>query len=113
VSSITYPENMDTDVIESRLTRVCSFFTTHADGTSIQDVVNELRTCERELVAHRFARSRAADGRPIRVRVAAVDAALIHVSRALTLVGDGAQAEEARVSVEHAREEIAHIPAFA
>src|SRR3974377_2323739 len=100
---------MDIEVIESRLTKVCSFFTAHADGTSVQDVVYELRSCESELVAHRFARAKAVDGRPIRVLVPAVDAALIYVSRALTLVQDGSQVEELRESVEHAREEIAHI----
>ena len=135
---------MDTEVMESRLTKVCSFFTTHVEGTNVQDVVNELRSCERELVAHRFARAKASDGRPIRVRVPAVDAALIHVSRALSRVRDGSQVEQARASakaaaggaqqktdsaelaaggesvlrelresVEHAREEVAHIPAFA
>jgi len=104
---------MDTEVMESRLTKVCSFFTTDVEGTNVQDVVNELRSCERELVAHRFARATASDGRPIRVRIPAVDAALIHVSRALSLVRDGSQVEQARASVEQAREEVAHIPAFA
>lgn len=98
--------------MESRLNRVSSFLS-HAEATTVQDVVNDLRSCERELVAHRFARTRAADGRPIRVRVPAIDAALIHVSRALSLVRDGSQIEQARESIEQAREEITHIPAFA
>ncbi len=99
--------------MESRLNTVSSFFMTHADRTNVQDVVNLLRSCERELVAHRFARTKAPDGRPIRVRVPAIDAALIHVSRAISLVRDGCHVEQARESIEQAREEITHIPAFA
>ena len=91
--------------------RVCSLFTTDTEGTRVQDVLSELCSCERELVAHRFARSTAADGRPIWVRVPGVDAALIHLSRALSLVRDGSDVELARESVEQAREEVAHIPA--
>lgn len=97
--------------MESHLTKVASFFESHTEGTSVQDVMNELRSCERELVARRFARSTAADGRAIRVRVPAVDAALIHVCRAMSLMGDENHKAQARESVEHARQEVAHIGA--
>ena len=97
--------------MESHLTRVASFFESQAEGTKLQDVMDELRSCERELVARRFARATAADGRPIRVRVPAVDAALIHVCRAMSLMGDSSRLSQVRESIEHAREEVAHIPA--
>jgi hypothetical protein len=101
---------MEIEVMESHLTRVASFFESQAEGTSVQEAINELRSCESELVARRFARAIAADGRAIRVRVPAVDAALIHVCRAMSLMGDSHLAQ-ARESVEHAREEVAHIAA--
>jgi hypothetical protein len=100
---------METEVMECRLTKVVCFFDSPTDGAGLQEVVNELRSCESELVSRRFARSTASDGRAIRVRVPAVDAALIHVSRALSLMGDGSHLEQAKESVEHAREEVAHI----
>jgi hypothetical protein len=102
---------METEVMEYRLTKVVSFFNSPTDGAGLQEVVNELRSCERELVSRRFARSTASDGRSIRVRVPAVDAALIHVSRALSLIGDDSHLEQAKESVEQAREEVAHISA--
>jgi hypothetical protein len=102
---------MDTEVMASHLTKVAFFFESQTEGTHVQEVMNELRSCERELVARRFARSTAADGRAIRVRVPAVDAALIHVTRAMSLMGDTSHLQQARESVEHAREEVAHIAA--
>lgn len=96
--------------MESHLTKVASFFESQAVGTDVQEAMNELRSCERELVARRFARSTTSDGRAIRVRVPAVDAALIHVCRAMSLMGEDHLAQ-ARESVEHAREEVAHIAA--
>ncbi len=95
--------------MESRLTKAASRLNSHALGTSVDDVVTELRSCESELVAHRFAHSTARDGRSIRVKVPGVDAALIHVTRALSFMGDDAHLKQARESVEHAREEVANI----
>ncbi len=102
---------MDTEVMESRLTRAVSFLDSADLGTSVQDVVKELRSCETELVASRFARATAADGRYVRVKVPGVDAALIHVTRALSFMQDPGDLGQARESVQHAREEVAHIAA--
>ena len=95
--------------MEARLTRVASFLDDHGAGTSIEDVVKELRFCEGELVSRRFRRATAADGSPIRVKVMGADAALIHVTRALSLMQDESHLDQARASVEQAREEIAHM----
>lgn len=102
---------MDTELLEARLTKAASFLDSDALGSNFEDVVNELRRCEIDLVANRFVRAKAADGRPIRKKVPEVDAALIYVSRALSLVGDESQIAEARESVEHARDEVAHLSA--
>jgi hypothetical protein len=102
---------MDTEVMESRLTMAASRLDSHATGTSVDDVVIELRSCESELVAHRFARSTARDGRSIRVKIPGVDAALIHVTRALSFMGDDSHLKQARESVENAREEVANLAA--
>ena len=95
--------------MECRLTKVVTFFNSPTHGAGWQEVMKELRSCESELVSRRFARSTASDGRSIRVRVPAADAALIHVSRALSLMGDDSHLEQAKESVEHAREEVAHL----
>jgi hypothetical protein len=102
---------MDTELLEARLTKAASFLDSHALGSDFGDVVKELRRCESDLVANRFVRAEAADGRTIRKKVPEVDAALIYVSRALSLVGDEAHVAEARESVENAREEVAHLSA--
>jgi hypothetical protein len=95
--------------MECRLEKVVSFLGSPTDGPGIQEAMKELRSCERELVSRRFARATAMDGSPIRVRVPAVDAALIYVSRAISLIGDEGHFEEAKENVEQAREEVAHI----
>ncbi len=95
--------------MESRLTQAASRLDSHAVGMSFDDVVSDLRSCENELVAHRFAHSTARDGRSIRVKVPGVDAALIHVTRALSFMGDDAHLKQARESVQHARDEVANI----
>ena len=100
---------MDTQLVEARLTRVASFLDDHGAGTSIEDVVKDLRFCEGELVSRRFRRATAADGSPIRVRVIGADAALIHVTRAISQVQDQSHLDQARASVEQAREEVAHL----
>jgi hypothetical protein len=101
---------MDTElVVGARLTRVASFLDADGAGTSIEDVVKDLRFCEGELVSRRFRRATAADGSPIRVRVIGADAALIHVTRALSLVQDQTHLDQAKASVEQAREEVAHM----
>ena len=98
-------------VVGTRLTRVASFLDAHGTGTSIEDVVKELRFCEGELVTRRFRRATAPDGSPIRVRVIGADAALIHVTRAISLMHDQTHLEQAKASVEQAREEVAHMRA--
>ncbi len=98
--------------VGARLTRVASFLDAHGAGTSVEDVVKDLRFCEGELVSRRFRRATAADGSPIRVRVMGADAALIHVTRALTLVQeDQSHLDQAKASVEQAIEEVAHMGA--
>ncbi|MBS1874040.1 MAG: hypothetical protein JSU00_12565 [Acidobacteria bacterium] len=100
---------METELVEATLTRVASVLECHLAGTSFDDAVTGLRRCESELVTRRFKRTTAADGRSIRVRVPAADAALIHVSRALSLIGDESHLDEAREVVAQAREEVAHM----
>lgn len=97
--------------MESHLTKAVSYLESGDEMAGVQKAVQELRSCETELVARRFARARAADGRVMRVRVPAVDAALIYVSRALSLVGEDEQLQLMRENVEHAREEVSHINA--
>ena len=102
---------MDTELLEARLTKAASFLDSDALGANFEDVVKELRRCESDLVANRFVRAEAPDGRPIRKKVPEMDAALMYVSRALSLVGDESHLEEARESLEHARDEVAHLSA--
>jgi hypothetical protein len=101
---------MDKDVVDSHLTRAVACLDSGSLETKLREVVEELRFCESALVANRFVRSKGANGVVIRVRVAAVDAALIHVSRALSLMGSSApNLKEARDCIESARMEVAHI----
>jgi hypothetical protein len=103
-------EHMEIAVMESHLIRAVSCLESDQAGSKLSEVLAELRCCEQALVAKRFVRSNRADGSSVRVRVPAVDAALIHVSRALSLVGaDRMQLDLALESIEHARTEVAHI----
>jgi hypothetical protein len=101
---------MDKDAVDSHLTRAAACLDSGSLKTNLREIVDELRFCENALVANRFVRSKAANGVVIRVRVAAVDAALIYVSRALSLMGSSVpNLEEARGCIESARMEVAHI----
>jgi hypothetical protein len=103
---------METELMESRLTRVASFLESHQEPASVQQAVAELRSFENELVARRFVRGISADGRTVRMKAPGVEAALIHVSRALALIGNTEpHLEQAIASLENARTAVAHIAA--
>jgi hypothetical protein len=97
---------METESLDSHLSKAVSCL----DSANFQEVVADLRYCEQALVAKRFARATGPGGAAVRVRVPAVDAALIHVTRALTLIGpDQVRLEEVKQSIESARSEVAHL----
>jgi hypothetical protein len=99
---------MDTEQLDYRLTRAAS----HLAQQSVKEVVQDLHTCEQQLVAHRFARRVDTAGNSTRVRVLEVEAALIHVSRALSLIeSDTPDTELAMESINHARVELSHASA--
>jgi hypothetical protein len=96
---------MDTTSLESHLNRAASCL----EESSVQSVLQELHSCEQQLVASRFIRRADASGALRRVRVPEVEAALIHVSRALSLIETNPQrSEEVLDSINHARMELAH-----
>ena len=96
---------MDTEQLDYRLTRAAS----HLAQQSVEGVVQDLHTCEQQLVAHRFARRRDTAGNLTRVRVLEVEAALIHVSRALSLIAsETPDTELAMESINYARVELSH-----
>ncbi len=92
---------METEIVETLLSRIASCLD---DDPS--KALSLLQSCEQQLVTNRFAKAFARDGRAIRVRVPAVDAALIDVSRALSLIHNSASAAQIRESVEHAMGEL-------
>jgi hypothetical protein len=97
---------METESLDSHLSKAVSCL----DSANYQELVADLRFCEQALVAKRFARATGPGGAAVRVRVPAADAALIHVTRALTLIGpDQVRLEELKQSIESARTEVAHL----
>jgi hypothetical protein len=97
---------METESLDSHLSRAASCL----DSANFQAVIADLRFCEQALVAKRFARATGPGGAAVRVRVPAADAALIHVTRAITLINpEHTQLEEIKQSIESARSEVAHL----
>jgi hypothetical protein len=96
---------MEIASLDSHLSRAAS----RLGERSVQDVVQELHTCEQQLVARRFIRKTDTTGALRRVRVPEVEAALIHVSRALSLISSNPpHPEEALDSINCARLELSH-----
>ena len=96
---------MDTTSLESHLSRAASCL----EESSVQSLLQELHSCEQQLVASRFIRRTDPTGAFRRVRVPEVEAALIHVSRALSLIESNPQnPDEARDSINNARMELSH-----
>lgn len=95
---------METETVETLLTRIVSCL-----DENRSEALSLLQSCEQELVTNRFAKAVARDGRAIRVRVPAVDAALIDVSRALSLLRSSAGVDEIRQTVEHAMFELSPV----
>lgn len=97
---------METESLESHLSKAASCL----ESANFTEMIADLRYCERALVAKRFARATGPGGAAVRVRVPAADAALIHVTRALTLSGPGqVQLDEVKQSIASARSEVAHL----
>jgi hypothetical protein len=103
---------MDTEAVDVHLSKAVSLLGVSDERElPLQEVIDELHICERELVAGRFVRrNNSAGGRAV-VRVPGVDSALIHIGRAMSLIDKGGSAEEALHDLKEAREHVAQISA--
>ncbi len=100
---------MDLDVVDVHLSKAASLLgEVETKEMPARESIDELQFCEKQLVAGRFTRRTNAGGYVVTVKVPGVDAALIHITRAISLIGEGSPAK-ARATIKEAREEVSHI----
>ena len=100
---------MDTSLLETSLSAAASRLEGTAGGEiPTREIIENLHVCEQELVAKRFVRQRDQFGGVRVLRVPGIEAALIHVSQALTDL-KVRSVENARSNIEGAIEDLAAV----
>lgn len=93
---------MDTSVLEAHLSEAASRLrVVVSNELPNKELIQQLHSCEQELVSKRFVRQRDQFGSVRVLRIPGIESALIHVSQALTDLR-GESIDDARTNIEEA-----------